>query len=300
MLVRVSLCFVAVVVLVLSQSGLPTLPYDPDPDWPRLPEGRYFAEVSAVTTDADGNVYVFHRGRDPIMVFNNDGAFLRSWGEGIFGSAHGLRADQEGNLWAADVGAHTVVKMDRNNGRIRMVLGRRGEPGETDYQFNRPTDIAIAPNGDFYVSDGYGNSRVVKFSKEGKFLLSWGRRGVGEGEFNLPHAIALDKEGRVYVADRENFRIQIFDSDGKFLKQWTHVGSPFGFEITDDGFLFMADGYNDRVLKLDLDGRIVGAIGKHGRTPGTFDVAHHLAVGPAGDLYVAEIVTWRVQRFVPR
>ncbi len=296
---RLTICLIALSLLALSQTDLPPLPYEPDPDWPHLPEGRYLGEASAVTTDSDGNVYVFHRGQDPIMVFDQNGRFLRSWGEGVFGSAHGLRVGPEGNLWAADVGSHTVVKMDRT-GRVRMVLGRRGQPGETDYQFNRPTDIAVAPNGNVYVSDGYGNSRVVKFSKDGKFLMSWGARGVGEGEFNLPHAVALDSEGRVYVADRENFRIQIFDSDGRFLKQWTHLGSPFGLEITDNGFLFMADGYNDRVLKMDLDGRIVGSIGKHGRVPGRFDVAHHLAVGPAGDLYVAEIVTWRVQRFVPQ
>ena len=162
-----------------------------------------------------------------------------------------------------------------------LLLGRRGQPAVANERFDRPTDVAFAANGDVYISDGYGNSRVVKYNKHGDYLTEWGKKGIGQGEFNLPHAIVTDKAGRVYVADRENFRVQIFDADGKFLEQWTHVGSPFGFAMSDDGFLFIADGYNDRVLKLDLDGKILGSIGRHGRAPGRFDVVHHLAVARA-------------------
>ena len=285
--------------LVLGGAEAPDLGYRLDADWPTLPPGTHFAEVSAVDVDGQGNVYVFHRGEEPIMVFSPEGKLLRSFGKGLFDAPHGLRIDPEGNLWAADTGSHIVVKLSPE-GRLLLLLGRRGQPAVTNERFDRPTDVAFAANGDVYVSDGYGNSRVVKYNKHGDYLTEWGKKGIGKGEFNLPHAIVTDKAGRVYVADRENFRVQIFDADGKFLDQWTHVGSPFGFAMTDDGFLFMADGYNDRVLKLDLDGKILGSIGRHGRAPGRFDVVHHLAVGPRGSVYAAEIVNLRVQRFAPR
>ncbi len=294
-----SLTSIALFLSALAASQFPPLPYDVDPDWPQLPAGRNFLEVSAVTIDDEGQVYVFHRGNDPITVFDKNGKFLRAFGEGLFSSPHGLKIDPEGFLWAVDNGSHVILKLDPN-GRVHMVLGRRGVSGETDKLFNRPADIAFGANGDLYIADGYGNNRVAQFSADGTFIRSWGKRGVGEGEFNLPHGIAVDSRGRVLVADRENFRVQIFDAEGRYLDQWNKVGSPFGFALTDDGHVFIADGYHDRVVKATLDGRIVGALGGHGRAPGRFDVAHHLALGPAGDLFVAEIVTLRVQRFVPR
>jgi len=221
-------------------------------------------------------------------------------GEGIYTAAHGLHVDQEGNIWTTDIGTHVVLKMD-NTGRIRMVLGRRGQAGETNELFNQPTDVATAPNGDVYITDGYGNSRVVKLAKDGSFIRAWGKRGVGEGEFNAPHSVALDKQGNVYIADRENFRIQIFDGDGNFLRQWKHVGSPWGLAFGPDESLYMSDGYNNRILKLNRDGKILGALGKHGKLPGQLELCHHLAVGPlTGSLYVGEITNWRVQKFVPR
>ena len=171
--------------------------------------------------------------------------------------------------------------------------------GTTPVRFNGPTDVAFAPNGDVYVSDGYGNSRVVKFSKDGHHLKTCGRRGTGEGEFHTPHSIAIDTRGRVYVADRENYRIQVFDGEGKFLGQWTHVGAPWGLDLGPDGNLYMADGYNNRVLKLTLEGKILGAFGSPGKLPGQFSFVHHLAVGPDGAVYTAEILNWRPQKFLP-
>jgi DNA-binding beta-propeller fold protein YncE len=212
---------------------------------------------------------------------------------------HGLKFDPQGNLWAVDDGGHVVVKMDAQ-GRVVMVLGRKNTPGETNDLFNRPTDIAFAPNGDFYVSDGYGNSRVVKFTKDGKFVRAWGTKGAGDGQFNLPHSVAVDKRGRVYVGDRENRRMQVFDADGKFLTQWKHVGSPWGIYITEDESLFMCDGYNNRILKVSLDGKIAGAVSGPGKLPGELDFAHHMTVGPSGALYVAEIKNWRAQKFAPK
>jgi len=289
-----------VALAAFSQSHDPELAFTVDPEWPRLPAGKNFAEVPGVSVDAEENVYVFHRGLDPIMVFKKDGKFLRAFGNGIYGSAHGLRLDHEGNIWTTDVESHVVLKMD-NTGRVRMVLGRRNDPNETPDRFNQPTDVAIAPNGDIFVSDGYGNSRIVKLAPDGVFIRAWGKRGVGEGEFNTPHSIVLDKQGNVYVADRENFRIQIFDRDGNFLREWKHVGSPWGHDFGPDDSLHMTDGYNNRVLKLNLDGQILGSLGEQGKIPGRFELCHHLAVGPVtGSLYVGDITNWRVQKFVRR
>jgi len=299
MVYRLAAFIVCLSLVALSDSHLAKLPYEVDPNWPQLPVGGNFAETAGVAADAKENVYVFHRGAEPIFVFDKDGKFLRSMGKGIYKSPHGIHIDKDGNVWTADDAGHVVVKMD-SSGRVRMVLGRLGEAGEKDDRFNRPTDIATAANGDFYVTDGYGNSRVVKFSKEGKFLKAWGKKGVGEGEFNTPHAVTVDKEGLVYIGDRENFRIQVFDADGNFLRMWDHVGSPWGLDITEDQKLFMTDGHNNRVLKLDLDGGILGVLGEFGKLPGQFNFCHHIAAGASGAIYTSEILNWRAQKFVPR
>jgi DNA-binding beta-propeller fold protein YncE len=286
----------AAMLLAWAQAEFPALPHRVDPDWPRLPAGWTFQETPGVAVDAREHVYVLHRGEHPIIEFDRDGKFVRSWGDGVFLRAHGLKVDPEGNLWAVDDGGHTVMKMDAG-GRVRMILGRKGQAGESHETFNRPTDVAFAPNGDFYVSDGYGNSRVVKFAKDGRFLKAWGKKGTGEGEFNLPHTVAVDRQGRVYVGDRENRRVQIFDSDGKFLTQWKHAGSPWGLFLTADQTLYMCDGYNNRILKLSLDGKVLGSASGPGKLPGQLDFAHHMAVGPSGAIYVAEIKNWRAQKF---
>lgn len=282
----------------LSQSSFPSLPVRAEPEWPKLPAGWTFQETPGVTVDAREHVFVFHRGEHSIIEFDRDGKLLRSWGDHVFLRPHGVRVDPEGNLWAVDDLGHIVVKMDAA-GRVRMVLGRKGLKGETKDLFDRPTDIAFASNGDFYVSDGYGNSRVVKFAKDGRYLSEWGKKGSAPGEFNLPHSVAVDKQGRVYVGDRENRRMQIFDADGKFLREWKHVGSPWGLYITEDQFLYMCDGYNNRILKLNLEGNVIGSVGSFGKLPGQLDYAHHLSVGRSGAIYVAEIKNWRVQKFSP-
>jgi DNA-binding beta-propeller fold protein YncE len=280
-------------------AGVPQLAYRVDPGWPELPEGWNLLATPDVAVDSEGHVYVFHRGPHPIIEMDAQGKFVRAWGDGLFVSPHGLRFDRAGNLWAADNGAHFVAKLDRR-GRFTMFLGRHGVKGETDDLFNAPTDIGFASNGDFFVTDGYGNSRVVKFSKEGRFLKAWGKRGTAPGEFNTPHTVVVDKADRVYVGDRQNYRIQIFDTDGNFQTEWKHVGSPWGLAFAPDGNLLMADGWNDRVLKLDLDGKILGVLGGPGRMPGQFRFVHHLSVGLRGELYVGEIIHMRPQKFLPR
>ncbi|MBM3740604.1 MAG: 6-bladed beta-propeller [Acidobacteria bacterium] len=294
-----SLIWLAAGVVLLAQSNWPRLNYQVDPHWPRLPAGWTFEETPGIAVDAREHAFVFHRGKNSIMEFDKDGNLVRSWGDGVFVRPHGLRFDPEGNLWAADDQGHIVVKMDAL-GRVRMVLGRKNNKGETKDLFNRPTDLAFLPNGDFFVSDGYGNSRVVKFNKEGKFLTAWGKKGTGEGEFNLPHAVAVDKRGRVYVGDRENYRMQVFDSDGKFITQWKHVGSPWGIAVTQSDEIFMCDGHNNRILKLNLNGDVLGVLGASGKLPGQFDFVHHMALGPGGSIYTAEIKNWRAQKFIAR
>ncbi len=283
----------------LAEGGFPALPHRVDPAWPALPPGWNFGEMAGVAADSKGHVFVFHRGRHPTIEFTSAGRMVRSWGDGMFIRPHAIRVDPEGNIWTVDNDTHQVLKMDPS-GRVQMVFGRRGQAGESEESFNRPTDVAFAPNGDFYVSDGYGNSRVVRFSKQGRFLNAWGSKGDGEGEFDLPHSVAVGPDGRVYVGDRENYRVQVFTADGRFLAQWRNVGSPWGLEMVPGEGLFIADGHNDRILQVTLDGEVLGAFGMSGRRRGELSFVHHLAVDPSGHVYASEIKNQRVQKFSPR
>src|SRR5260370_41594369 len=183
-----------------------------------MPDGWKFGRVSSVAAESKGEVYVFHRGpkANPIVVFDHDGKYLRSWGKGLFGNPHGMRVDKAGFVWVTDNGDHQVMKFTRD-GELLMKLGIKGKAGTDDKTFNRPTDIAFASNGDFYVSDGYGNSRVVKFSKDGRFLKAWGSRGTAQGQFNTPHSVAVDKQDSAYVAEPENLPIPRFTPGGGVL-----------------------------------------------------------------------------------
>ena len=278
--------------------GFERLPYAVDPDWPQLPAGWNFQETPGVAVDANDHVYVFHRGRRPIIEFTPDGRAVRSWGEGLFIRPHAIRVDPQGAVWVVDNDTHQVLKMD-SSGRVRMVMGRKGQSGEGPDLFNRPTDVAFAADGSFYVSDGYGNSRVAKFAADGSFITAWGKKGDAPGEFDLPHSIVVGPDGRVFVGDRENYRVQVFDTNGKFVEQWTNAGSPWGLALGRDGSLFIADGHNNRILKAGLDGTVNGQISSAGKTAGKVDFAHHLAIDSRGNIYVAEIKNWRVQKFVP-
>ncbi len=290
--------FLAVCLAPPAAAGYPD--YQPVPGWPALPASITLGQVSGVATDSGDRVYVFHRGKSPLLVFDRDGKFLRSWGDDGIQTAHGLRIDGDDNVWVTDIGNHQVMKFDAE-GKLLLTLGKKGQPGDGPEQFNKPTDVAVAPSGEFYVADGYGNSRVVKFSKEGKYLKEWGRKGTGEGEFNLPHAICLDVRGRVYVGDRENNRVQVFDGDGKFRTQWKEAGAPFGlFHRRGDYRLYVADGRANWVKVLDLEGRALGRWGEKGKGPGQFDLPHALCVDSKGAVYVVEITGKRVQKFVAR
>jgi len=266
------------------------------PDFLQVPPSLTLGAVSAVATDSRGNVLVFHRGEPPILIFNSNGKLLRSFGDGLFKSAHGMRVDADDSIWVTDNANHTITKFSPD-GAILLKLGEKNVPGEDASHFNKPADIAFAANGDFYIADGYGNSRVVKFNNAGQFLKAWGKKGTGAGEFNLPHSVQLDAAGRVYVADRENNRIQVFDADGQFLCQITGL-APFGLFITPDQSLFVADGRANKVVKLTLDGQVLTSWGATGAEPGNFQLPHMLTVAKDGAVYVTEITGKRIQKFI--
>jgi DNA-binding beta-propeller fold protein YncE len=277
---------------------VPELGYHVIPDFFHSPEGMSNGEASGVALNSKSHIFLFQRAKPMLNEYDEHGDYVRSIGEGLFTHPHGLRIDDDDNLWTTDDGSHLVLKLSPA-GRVLLVLGRKDVAAESDWLFNQPTDVAFGKNGETYVSDGYGNSRVVKFDRDGNFLKSWGKYGTGPGEFNLPHTVAVDKQGNVYVGDRENKRIQIFDADGNFLKEWTGVGYPYGLFITKDQHVWMIDGGYDRILELDQNGKILGALGEPGHAPGQFAWGHFLAVGKDGKIYVADVLNWRFQVFVP-
>ncbi len=277
---------------------VPELGYRVEPDFFELPPNWVEGEASGVALNSKGHIFLFQRTRPMLSEFDEKGRYVRSLGEGLFDHPHGLRIDADDNLWTTDDTNHTVLKLSPS-GKVLLVLGRRNNGGEADWLFNKPTDVAFSKNGDIFVTDGYGNSRVVKFDRDGNYLKSWGSYGSAPGEFMLPHSVAIDKNDRVYVADRENARIQIFDTEGRFITQWTGIGYPYGLYITPDQHIWMVDGGFDRIVELDQTGRILGAIGSPGHRPGQLAWGHFLAIGPDRELFVADVLNWRFQAFVP-
>jgi DNA-binding beta-propeller fold protein YncE len=201
--------------------------YEAQDDWAKLPAGWLLGDVAAVAVDAADRVYVFNRGEHPMIVLDQDGNFLASWGEELFKRPHGLHLAADDALYCTDEGSHTVCKCSLS-GELLLTIGTPGKPAPwmSGRPFHRCTHTALAPNGDIYVSDGYGNAAVHKYTPDGKWLLSWGEPGSGPGQFNLPHNIACDPDGWVYVADRENHRIQVFDGKGRYETQWNNLHRP--------------------------------------------------------------------------
>jgi DNA-binding beta-propeller fold protein YncE len=279
----------------------PALPYHPVEGWAKLPEGWNFGECSGVAVDKNDNVWVFNRGPHPVIEFDRSGKMLRAWTEVPVKSAHGIRVDPDGNIWLIDVAGHKVLKMSQD-GRLLMVIGAVGDaPGDltSPAAFNRPTNVAFAPDGNFFITDGYVNSRVAKFSKGGDYIKQWGAKGTGDSEFNIVHDVVIDSQGRLYIADRENWRIQIFDQEGRFLGKWTNIGAAWGLAyVAGENAIYTTDGRNDRVFKLNMEGQVIGTLGSHGKTAGKFHYPHSIAVDSTGAIYVAEILNWRVQKFV--
>ena len=291
-------------------------------EWPKLPENHVLGLCAGVGVDSHNRVFVFHRcGRkwsnpfptEPIaaatvsVIDGPTGTLLGSWGANLFIMPHGLTVDHEDNLWLTDVGLHQVFKFTQD-GKLLLTLGERGKPGNDRAHFNLPTDVAILRDGSFYVSDGYNNTRVLKFTAGGNCEFEWGGRGGDPGEFNLPHGIAVDAQGRVYVCDRSNSRVQIFDAKGAFLDQWKgpQIGRPYGVAVSAEGHVFLIDGGEPslkladrgKAVELDSAGRVLDTFGSYGKAPGQFQLGHDIAVGPDGAVYVAEGTGNRVQKFV--
>jgi hypothetical protein len=336
----------------------PEIRFDtPNPDYFVLPNDWNFGEISSVATNSKGHVFVLSRSdtsgnvygaaATQLFEFDEKGKYMREIGHALYGFAygHGLRVDKDDNIWVVDKGTNMVIKFSNKTGKVMMVLGRRDEPIQPrDYgkvqasdttpeaaAFKEPTDVAWDSKGNIYVSDGYGNSRVAKFDNNGRWLGSWGKPGFGPGEFSIVHNVVVDKNDHVWVADRSNGRIQVFDTEGNFLKELViHVAPPKGLPAllghefpppdnarpganfayrpgTPDALcippdnpnvMFVADLYPGRIYKIDLDGKVLGYFGHSGKLPGEMGGVHGIACPTENLIYTGEFINWRAQRFV--
>lgn len=298
-----------------------TARYEANANWARIPKGWSFGEVVAVATDSDDRVFVFSRSDHPVTIFDRSGQFVDSWGEKEFVRPHGLHIGPDNSVYCCDDQDHTARKYTPE-GKLLMKLGISGKPSETgvtstDYRdikrvgppFNQPTDLALSPDGAIYVSDGYGNARIHKFSPSGQLLLSWGEPGVGPGQFHVPHGIAVDSQGTVYVADRENSRIQLFGPEGKYISEWRDVVRPTNICVGSDGQFYVAelgwraglfpgmkpptpDPTGGRLSIFTGNGELLERWGG-GENPcseGDFFAPHDVWADSRGDLYVGEVV----------
>ena len=289
--------------------------------WPALEPGLMLGQVSGLTLEPGGTLLVFSRAdrpwsggvmREPITrptllrLDTATGAVRERFGQGRFAIPHGLHADKDGNLWVTDAGLHKVWKLSPA-GEVLLELGT-GSPGNDTRSFDQPTDVWVAADGSVFVSDGYGNTRVVKLSAGGQFLMQWGTPGSGPGQFRTPHSITGDSQGRIYVADRGNSRVQRFDAEGRFIDQWRspRLGRPWAVSVARDGLVYVVDGGDqnpqppDRagVVQLDQEGRILQRWGEFGLGAGQLCWGHDVAVDDPGDVYTAEVFTGqRVQKF---
>jgi sugar lactone lactonase YvrE len=263
---------------------------------------------ATVAFDAAGHLYVLTRGERTFFEFDASGAFVRSFGERLFTRSHGLAIDGDGNLWATDVGGHIVVKLSPQ-GEPLLTLGTKGEAGAWDEavgsrKLNQPNDVAIAANGDVFVVQGHtpgagGDARVLKFDRTGRFMKQWGGKGAAPGQFQVAHGIDIDAEGLLWVADRENQRVQVFTQDGAFVKELEYAGLPCDLDIGRES-IYMVNGFAGQLVELDLDGKVRAALGKPGTGPGEFGEAHMLAVSPRGEIFVADSVNQALLKFVKR
>jgi len=338
-------------VAVSAQTPVPEIKADADVNFLKLPPDLHLGETAGVAVNSKGHVFVFSRGNTTgpaygasaaqLLEFDRNGKFIREIGKNLYAwsYAHVVRIDKDDNIWAVDKGSDMVVKFNAE-GRVVMVFGRKKEASDEavpwtrvtpprpaiDGMFRQPTDVTWDTEGNIFISDGYINSRVAKFDKNGAWIKQWGDRGTKPGEFNTPHSIASDAKGNIYVADRANRRIQVFDTNGTFIRAITidvpfdqatrpaignmptpegaaaQSGAPWAICITPgpNQVLFSSDAYPGRLYKLSLDGKVLGVFGKSGKQPGQFGWIHEIACPSENELYVAEILNWRIQKLTLR
>ena len=303
------------------------IPFDSVPNPLKWPANIYLGEGIGVATNSKGHVFVYTRSqRTRLFEFDAKGNYLREIGEGLYGFvfAHAVRVDAADNIWAVDEGSNMVIKFNPE-GRVLMTLGRRPEPADAlagtapapnaatpgKYVFDRPTDVGWDAAGNIFVTDGYGNSRVVKYDKNGRYITSVGTKGSEKGQLNLPHTMAVDAKGNVYVGDRSNRRVQVFDNDLSFKAIYDNVGAPWAVCVSPGPhqYLFASNSYPDgndstlagvtgEIYKMELDGTIVGKFGKAGKSLGEFSGLHEIDCRNPDELYVSEIQLWRVQKIL--
>ena len=337
-----------------AQQTVPEIPFDSVAEFPKLPDGMNLGEVSGVAVNSRGHVFVFSRSNSAggpayapaaaqLLEFNPKGEFVREIGKGLYGwsFAHTVRVDKDDHIWAVDKGSDMVIKFNPA-GRVVMVFGRRRESADEETKpwehvtpplpavnglFRQPTDVAWDSQGNAYISDGYINSRVAKYDKNGDWVKSWGEYGTGPGQFRTPHAIAVDRNDEIYVGDRGNRRIQVFDADGKFLRMFTidvppapgtrpvngntptgaalagTIGAPNSICIPPGATQVMFIGestFPGRLFKVSLEGKVLGVIGRSGRQLKQFSGVHQLACPSETEVYAAETSNWRVQKLILR
>jgi NHL repeat len=345
-------CLMLLSTSAFAQQSAPEIQFDSVPNYPNLPKGFNFGEVPGVAVNSKGHVYVFTRSNSAggpayaptaaqLLEFDQNGNFVGEIGKGLYAwsFAHSVRIDKDDNIWAIDKGSDMVVKFNPE-GRVIWVFGRRKESADdetrpwehvepplppVDGMFRQPTDVAWDSGGNIYISDGYINSRVAKFDKNGNWVKSWGTKGTGPGQFNLPHSIAIDRNDNVYVGDRTNHRIQVFDTDGNFKRMFMieippdpttkavygttptgdrlkqAIGAPNSMCITpgQNQVMFVGEStYPGRIFKVSLEGKVLGVIGKSGRNRKEFSGAHALACPSENEIYAAETANWRVQKLL--
>jgi hypothetical protein len=288
----------AAATLLINGVRAAEITYRPADNWAQFPPGATWQTMTAVDIDSKGVVYVLQRGEpSQVMAFESTGKLLRSWGQGAFPSAHGLRVDRQDNVWITDRGLQQVLKFSPQ-GKLLMALGTQGVQGNNESKdaLNGPSDVVIAPNGDIFVSDGESTStRIVKYSKDGKLIKFWGSKGSEPGQLDVPHSIVMNSKGQLYVADRSNKRVEIFDQSGKYLDQMSNVGTPYGLFMTKDDVLYAVDGTQGKerlTIVNTKDKRVLDHF------EGGLEGAHMLAVDSAGSIYVAEVRGKSVKKFV--
>ncbi len=311
----------------MAAQNVPEISYESVPNLLKFPPNLYMGEGIGVATNSKGHIFVYTRSqRTRLFEFDAKGNYIREIGVGLYGFvfAHAVRVDSADNIWAVDEGSNMVIKFNPE-GRVVMTLGRRPEPVDAaavalptgpaaepgKYSFDRPTDVGWDQAGNIFVSDGYGNSRVVKYDKNGRYITSVGSKGSKPGEFNLPHTLAVDAKGDVYVGDRSNRRIQVFDDDLKFKTIYDKVGAPWEVCVSPGPhqYLYSSNSFPDsndstlagvsgEIYKMELDGTIVGKFGKAGKRLGEFSGLHEIDCRNPNELYISEIQLWRVQKII--